>query len=253
MPSALALPVLQLLVEVGQARSLVEGSPLLERLTPWDSINRTHWDEWDRATLSMPEDDLTALFRGVVIAERELRWTGGSVASAIWIYRAIQRRFPRSADAWADWALRESRNCYVPFGTNRSGINSLADYREDQIHRNERRQRAALDEEGLQQAKEARELARRHIATSRGRIQQATSAARDTLIANLRALPAKDRLEHLAWDQQKPLPYYPVDLASDVEEAWASLDDATRQRLLERARAVPRGPWRKWLRDHLPI
>jgi hypothetical protein len=38
-----------------------------------------------------------AVAKGLIVAEETHQWCGGSVAAAIWVYRAFERKFPEAA------------------------------------------------------------------------------------------------------------------------------------------------------------
>ena len=81
-----------------------------------DWINRRAKNFWNPIAESLSKPDLENLFRGLVIAERELNWIGGSGASAIWVFHVCQRRFEDASIELANWALiNRGRNPYLPF------------------------------------------------------------------------------------------------------------------------------------------
>ena len=78
-------------------------------------------------------DEIYLLFKGFVILENEIGGNG-SVSAGIQIYENIEKRM----DVIADWALRNAKNKYIPFGSdgNLRGFN-LSDHRrinESYIH-----------------------------------------------------------------------------------------------------------------------
>jgi hypothetical protein len=72
--------IVELLRSVGSKECLDD-----DRLafTKQDWINRRGKEFWKHITEEFSRSDLEDLFRGLVIAERELNWMGGSAASAI--------------------------------------------------------------------------------------------------------------------------------------------------------------------------
>jgi frataxin-like iron-binding protein CyaY len=85
--------------------------------TKQDWINRRGKEFWKHITEEFSRSDLEDLFRGLVIAERELNWMGGSAASAIWVFDIYKLRFENTFTELADWALKNrGSNLYVPFG-----------------------------------------------------------------------------------------------------------------------------------------
>ena len=76
-------------------------------------------------------------------------------------------------------------------------------------------------------------------------IQRARSLARQQLLAFLSALPVKDRLEHIAWDDSHPLSFYALDLSDYTSQDLKNLDPVSKNRLLAKLRGRKKGPWHK--------
>ena len=118
MPEGDPIPegVPEILISIGSRGSLTSDDRAA--LAGFDWINRSGWWKWDRISEPLPETKLKNLFRGLVITEKELEWTGGSVAGAIWVFRTYERRFKNRSETLTDWALRNrGPNSYVPFGS----------------------------------------------------------------------------------------------------------------------------------------
>ncbi len=98
---------------------------LSAHLAPFDWVNRLHWQSWDSVTEKISRTELENLARGLVRAEKNSRWSGGSVAGAIWGFRMFQKRFSQDANGLAEWMLKNSNNPYVPYGSNRGDARSL--------------------------------------------------------------------------------------------------------------------------------
>ncbi len=219
---------------------------LATRLGPFDWVDRLTWQSWDMVTAQLPQDELASLARGLVRAEKIKRWGGGSVAGAIWVFRAFQLRFPGEADELAQWMLAHSDNPWAPFGSDRGSARSIEQLREHQGAKAERQQRTASNEAARAELKAVKETVRERVAVYRRRVQRASSEARAELVRELESLPASARLEHLAWDEQHPLGFYPASLVAGSEDAWIKAAAETRCALLTRAAAIPRGEWRQW-------
>jgi hypothetical protein len=76
-------------------------------------------------------------------------------------------------------------------------------------------------------------------------IQHAQAAAREKLLAELRDLPVRQRLEHIAWDDTRSLFCYSADLAVCTADDLRQLDPVTRERLVTKLRERKKGPWHK--------
>ncbi len=219
---------------------------LATRLGPFDWVDRLTCQSWEVVTAQLPRDELASLARGLVRAEKIKRWGGGSVAGTIWVFRVFQLRFPGEADHLAEWMLDHSDNPWAPFGSDRGSARSIDQFHADQKANTERKQRTASSEAARAELKAVKEAVRERVAVYRKRVQHATSEARAELVRGIESLPASARLEHLAWDEQHPLGFYPASLVAGTEDAWTKVEAETRDALLTRAAAIPRGEWRQW-------
>lgn len=219
---------------------------LATRLGPFDWVDRLTWQSWDMVTAQLPLNELASLARGLVRAEKIEGWGGGSVAGAIWAFRSFQLRFPGEADHLAEWMLAHSENPWVPFGSDRGSARSIEQFRAYQRTNSERKLRTASSEAARAEIKAVKEAVRERVAVYRKRVQRANSEARAELVRELESLPANARLEHLAWDEQHPHGFYPASLVAGTEDAWTKVEAETRDALLTRAAAIPRGEWRQW-------
>jgi hypothetical protein len=121
---------LQNLIEIGKTNptEIRNKKDLLEYFKSRDIINRLGRQEWKIKSLNLSDNDLILLFKGLVLIENELKWIGGSVAGAIWIYRVIIERNLDKDYEIADFGLRNCQNSYVPFGNSYYGIRTIQDY-----------------------------------------------------------------------------------------------------------------------------
>ncbi len=76
-------------------------------------------------------------------------------------------------------------------------------------------------------------------------MQRARASAREKLLAELRSLPVRERMEHIAWDDTRHLSFYPADLATCSAEHLKQLHPVTRHRLAAKLCERKRGPWHK--------
>ena len=82
-------------------------SELIESFRAKDYINCQAYETWKDSRKEFEDDiQLVWLFKGLVILERELKWIGGSVAGAIWVYRMIQEANLDKDFQIADFGLR---------------------------------------------------------------------------------------------------------------------------------------------------
>lgn len=241
--------VLEWLRDLGSAPAPDSTPAILAKLRPFDQINRQHWSTWDAVTAEMTQPELVTLAKGLVRAEKEHGWCGGSVASAIWVFRSFARRFPEASDALAEWMLRHSDNPYVPFGNNRGNARSLSEYRGYQDARVAYRNASAAKTIAEQELRKLRESCRRRMASYRTTIHTAATAARRELLDQLRRCSISERMAHIAWDDSRPLAFYPVDLLDGFFDSTAEFDSELLQVLVAKAKQRRTGAWAGWVRQ----
>lgn len=219
----------------------------LEALLPYDAVNRLHFDSWYVVAETLDQANHSALARGLVIAEEALHWCGGSVAAAIWVFRSFHRKFPQASAPLAEWMLKHSTNPWVPFGTDRSNARSLSEYHKLQEaweRRKSESHKAAAQRELMAEERRSKRL---RDGVERSQASKARGMSRLERFAQLESMPLKERLERIANDTENSLHYYePRLLAGDFTALDTEGRDALKT-LCERASAVHRGPWRKWL------
>jgi hypothetical protein len=87
-------------------------------------------------------------------------------------------------------------------------------------------------------------LVRRRLDQERRVLQVAHSRAHAETTAALQGLPAKERLEHIAWDDFHSLAFYPASFAKVEGKTLEQLDAGTRKRLVDKIAARRKGPWK---------
>ena len=207
--------------------------------------------------------DACAVVKAVVRAEAaRLTQSGGSVSAVKSAYRTMEDRDRVAAMELAAWIVDHSDNDYIPFpmcktrhafeGLKRTAT-SWAQCREE-VDR-------WCTGEWTRQSRVAQEMANQKPAGERRRqiqgavgarnkaeqaeVQHAKASAREKLLAELRGLPVRDRLEHIAWDDTRALAYYPSDFADCTDEVVQQLDPVTKARFTAKLRERKKGPWHK--------
>ena len=102
-PATIPAGIPDLLIQIGSlGELLIQERQSLKRL---DWINRQGSEEWEEIAETLTQNDCEYLIRGLVLVERDLKWSGGSVSGAIWVFRIYQRRFAPYHIQVADWVL----------------------------------------------------------------------------------------------------------------------------------------------------
>ena len=245
MPDQIPNAVIQHLHELGSGHMDTEAAKV--RLQPFEWVNYLGWDGWDAVTGNLPREQLIGVAKGLVKAEPIRGWGASSVAPAIWVFRMLQRRFPMDADPLAEWMLANSRNPWLPFGSDRGSARSLAELRAYNEARATRRKASEADAEMQRHLRKVRDDVRHRIEGERRAVHAAVVAFRRQLLAELGALPVRERIEHLAWDDSHSLAFYPAELADGSIRDISQTDHVSLKRLILKAASRRTGPWRAWL------
>ena len=204
MPEQIPTEAIQTLMTLGLTNPGPERDRLLANVNAWEFVNRLHWNDWEPILEPLNAAGHEALGKGLVVAEETRHWCCGSVAAAIWVYRALERKFPEAADALADWMLAHSSNPWVPFGRDRGSARSIVECRSSLETWRERKERIEDIELGRTELKAAKEGVRKRVSMYREQVQHATSTVRAAFIRTIEGLSPAARLEHLAWDKSEP-------------------------------------------------
>ena len=237
--------VVEILIKIGRSPELTTKTrKLLKAVKFHDAIDRLGWDEWDEVTQPMATDDLVALIKGLTVAEKYHKWSGGSVSAVIWTFRELQRRNRDLSEQLTDWILPRTENSYVPFGSQNHGATSYREFTEMECLQG--LMRTAGEKERILAEKEAREQRavrkkQRHRST-----KHRNSAIREKMIQELRKLPVEEQLKQIAAGTRYSVTFYPTLCAGQArQEILESLDGEIRLKLLEKMKGKHRGPWGK--------
>lgn len=104
------------------------------------------------------DEEIISLFKGLVIAEKELHWHCGSTSPAAHVYQIITSKQLDPEYLLADWAFQFSDNEYVPFGFIRHGERTAHEYINWRNEYQNRLIQERLDKEERKRQKQARAL-----------------------------------------------------------------------------------------------
>ena len=229
------------LIQIGGHIADREDLPVdLGGLREYDEINRQGREFWRSVAADLDNFQLVNLLRGLVYAERELHWIGGSGASSIWLFAVFAGRERNTAkvDAIANWAVRNTQNPYVPFG---SSVIRAATYTEFLAIRAER---AALHKKyDVEQSMAAEHRRVRANRRAYGAARRSTDERTD-LIARINTLAINEQLEQIADDDTYCPNFYPTCCADAASTTVISqLPEDVRMRLAVKLKGKHRGPW----------
>jgi len=241
-------------LRIGDILVSLKENPYVSTIHPFQEF------EWTR---ELSWADACATVRAVVRVEAaRLTKSGGSASAIKNAYRTMEDRDRVAAMELAVWIVEHSDNDYIPFPMRKirhtfEGIkrtaSSWAQCREelDRWCSGEWRRQNRVAEEMANQKPEGER--RRQIQSAvaarlnaeQTQRQHARVSAREKLLAELRGLPVRERLEHIAWDDSRSLAYYPSDLAVCTAEDMEQLDPVTKARFIAKLRERKKGPWHK--------
>ena len=244
---------INLLIEIGESPN--NDSAIINLLRPikhQDFINRLHGDKWKKISRDLATTELIALVRGLTLAEKLLRWSGGSVSAIIWTFREVESRDYEAAQKLADWVLRRTNNPYVPFGGQNHGAKSLSDYRLlSTIHRNKISEGIKKQEESEKISEEFK-LKRKYQRNKSAKHRN--SEIRKDFIKRLLQKDLTEQLKQLANDQKYSVEFYPTRIANQAKlDFLKTLDEKLQNALLEKLKGKHKGPWGKLKRNLLDI
>ncbi len=221
-----------------------ERDQILNQLKPYDRCGQLDANSWISVTEKLSVEQLSSLAHGLVFVEESLPgWNGGSVSGVIWIFQAYQKQAPANSDELANWILQHSTNNYVPYGINRGGAKSISEFKEHRKAKELNRIQSGKHAKAEQHCKRIRELVAQRQQHEVTTLQKAKAQARQELIAELDKLPIKERLEHIAWDDEHDLTFYPENYADVTRTEFNSLDEISLERLLSKLKSRHKGSW----------
>jgi hypothetical protein len=239
---------------IGELLGAVEANAYVTNIHPFQEF------EWLR---DVPWAEASAVVRAVVHLEAaRLTKSGGSASAIKGAFRTMEDCDRVAAMELAGWIVDHTDNDYIPFpmckirhafeGIKRTA-GSWLECREalDRWCADEGGRQRRVAEQMANQKPEGEHRRQIHIAVAarlngeQAEIQHARASARERLLTELRRLPIRERLEHIAWDGTRSLSCYPADLAVCTAEDVKQLDPVTRERLVTKLRERKKGPWHK--------
>ena len=215
-----------------------------------DYINRQHGNTWRELVAKLSDIDLIAVFKGLVSIEKKLKWIGGSVAGAIWVYGVIQNRGLDREYKIADFGLRNCDNPWVPFGGSYYGKRTIEDYfayrtakTNDSIIKADRYDKVLKRVEGRKEKRisvigELRKLSNE----KRGEI-------RKDLLEKYKNATTVEKLELIAADKIFPPEYYPTEWITISTEQITGLPTELIKKLYDKLSTKTKGEWKRFAQE----
>lgn len=238
------------LIEIGKLdfSAVNQAMPQIKYLKNRAIINTLDPLEWRTKIYPYSDSDLIYLFKGLVIAERELQWTGGSVASAIWVYKLIADRNLDTDKKIAEFAVKNSYNTHVPFGGSRvlfGWESAYADRHRVRIAR----QNSPNREHNLE--RNGREAGRKKIREWRtSNIRELSyderKKIREELLKKYSSLSLLEKMEIIEKDTKYPPQFYPPEWVSVSYDEIKQLPIKLVKTLYDRLSYKPKGQWKQF-------
>lgn len=216
-----------------------------------EEINFQGYETWKECRQEFEDDiQLVWLFKGLVILERELKWMGGSVAGAIWVYRMIQEANLDKDYLIADFGLRNSDNPWVPFGNSYYGKRTITDYFAYEGEKAkisfEKRERYSKVLKRVEGRKSKRINA---IAELRKLSKEQRGEIRTELLEKYKNATTTEKLEIIAGDKLFPPEYYPIDWIKLPKEEINKLPIILIKKLYDKLSTKTKGEWKRFAHE----
>lgn len=245
----LTLQDIQELISAGKASDKLDETVLMY-FKPRDYINRQHGNTWREFVANLSDNDLISVFKGLVCIEKELKWIGGSVAGAIWVYGVIQSRGLDKEYKIADFGLRNCDNPWVPFGGSYYGRRTIEDYFSFRTAKaNESKVKADRYEKVLRRVEGRKEKRAEAIAELRKLSPEIRIKVRNELKEKYLNATTTEKLELIASDSKFPPEYYPVEWITLPKEEIENLPTELIKKLYDKLSTKTKGEWKRFAQE----
>lgn len=215
-----------------------------------DYINRQHGNTWRELVANLSDIELIAVFKGLVNIEKGLKWIGGSVAGAIWVYDVIQNRGLDREYKIADFGLRNCDNPWVPFGGSYYGKRTIEDYFAYRTAKaNDSREKADRYDKVLKRVEGRKEKRISAIAELRKLSNEKRGEIRNELLEKYKSATTVKKLELIAADKIFPPEYYPTEWISISTEQICELPTDLIKKLYDKLSTKTKGEWKRFAHE----
>ena len=219
----------------------------LQYFKPKDYINRQHGNSWRELVSNLSDIDLIATFKALVCIERELKWIGGSVAGAIWVYDVIQNRSIDQDYKIADFGLRNCDNPWVPFGGSYYGSRTIQDYfAYRSAKENDTKVKADRYEKVLKRLEGRKEKRAEAIAELRKLSTEKRYKIRNEFLEKYKDIGVIKKMELIAADKVYPPEYYPTEWILIQPDEIEKLPLELIKKLYDKLSSKTKGEWKRF-------
>jgi hypothetical protein len=240
---------IQELIIIGNANNKLHETGL-KYFKSKDYINRQHGNTWREFVANVSDEDLISVFKALVCIERELKWIGGSVAGAIWVYGVIQNRGLDREYKIADFGLRNCDNPWVPFGGSYYGRRTIEDYFSFRAAKaTESKFKADRYENVLKRVEGRKEKRAEAIAELRKLSSEKRGVIQNELLKKYKNLTTIEKLEMIASDTKFPPEYYPKEWISIPKDEIENLPLQLIKNLYDKLSTKTKGEWKRFAQE----
>lgn len=222
----------------------------LKYFKPRDYINRQHSNTWRELVANITDDDLISVFKALVCIERDLKWLGGSVSGAIWVYGIIQNRDLDREYKIADFGLRNCNNPWVPFGGSYYGNRTIEDYFSFRTAKaRESKIKSDRYDKFLKRVQGRKEKRANAIAELRKLSYEKRGEIQNELLEKYKNTSTTERLEMIASDTKFPPEYYPKEWISISKGEIENLHLELIKKLYDKLSTKTKGDWKRFAHE----
>jgi hypothetical protein len=242
--------LIKALQQVGESGQLTAKTQQILSELESSGINHSGPEYWDIVCSGMTQSEQCNLFKGLVIAERDLGLTGGSVSATSKVFKILSDSMPLAgAYGLAVWSTEVSPNPYTPISSINahgilrsfrehmlsSGFRNLSQAYASAMARFERERRDAYKrrQEEVQRSAEERQSKRAAVNNQKHTRRDERSGERLAQLQTARGLQPSERLQWLA-STTLPLPSIPFDLFDITTMRDSQLTRETLDQLLSK-------------------
>jgi len=223
---------------------------ILKYFADRDYINREHGSAWRELVASLSNTDLVFVFKALICLERELKWIGGSVAGAIWVYRVIQNRGLDKEYKIADFGLRNCDNPWVPFGGSYNGRRTIENYLSFRITKaKESKDKIDRYEKVLRRVEGRKKRRAEAIAELRKLSTEKRGEIRDKLLEKNINATTIEKLELIASDTMFPPEYYPKEWIEIPTDEIKKLPIKLIKEIYDKLSTKTKGEWKRFAQE----
>jgi hypothetical protein len=234
------------LIEIGRS-DISHDNILFNYFRPRDFINRLGWKTWRLFVIELSDDELISLFKGLVKTETKLKWIGGSVAGAIWVYKVIEERNLDTDYKIADFGFEYSENPYIPFGNLYYGKRTSKDFFEYRnLKAKESINKAEYYSKVLRRVEGRKEKRKLEIAELRKLNKEERGLIVEELKQKYSTLSYLDKLRVIANDNIYPPEYYPPEWIDISPEEIKNIPIDLIKKLYDKLSTKTMGKWKRF-------